>query len=211
MNPAPRRSGFSLLELAILVAVIAIIAAVLLPVLANRQNRRPPGLKCVNNLKNVGLAFRIYATDNNDQLPGLSLASNAPNLASIKIADIYQLLSNELSTPKILVCPADPDRVEASDFSNLTSKNISYFTSLTAVETKPASILGGDRNILINGKLSPGLVSLTTNTPVSWSKAIHNERGNLIMSDGSFQQADSPRLKTMIRDQQIATNHLIFP
>jgi hypothetical protein len=185
---------------------------VLLPVLANRPTHKvSPRVKCVNNLKNVGLAFRIYSTDNNDQLPGLSLASNAPNLASIKIADIYQLLSNELSTPRFLVCPADPGRVEAFGFSNLTSKNISYFTSLTADESNWQIILGGDRNILISGKLSPGLVSLTTNTTVAWSKAIHNEQGNLVMSDGSVQQANSTRLKTMIRDQQIATNHLIFP
>ena len=52
-------------------------------------------IKCVNNLKNVGLGARIWATDNKDHLP----------------MD-FVTMKNELSTPKILVCPSDPVRAQ---------------------------------------------------------------------------------------------------
>jgi hypothetical protein len=66
-------------------------------------------IACVNNLKQFGLAVRIWALDNND--------SNPPNVLS---------MSNELSTPKILVCPADTNRPVAADWSSFTMANCSY-------------------------------------------------------------------------------------
>lgn len=52
-------------------------------------------IKCVNNLKNIGLGARIWATDNRDHLP-----------------KDFVTMKNELSTPKILICPKDPARAE---------------------------------------------------------------------------------------------------
>lgn len=66
-------------------------------------------ISCVNNLKQFGLAVRMWALDNNE--------SNPPNVLS---------MSNELSTPKILVCPADTTRQAATDWSSFTMANCSY-------------------------------------------------------------------------------------
>jgi len=66
-------------------------------------------IACVNNLKQFGLAVRVWALDNND--------SNPPNVLS---------MSNELSTPKILACPADTNRPVAADWSSFTMANCSY-------------------------------------------------------------------------------------
>jgi len=213
MNQITRKAGFSLLELMVLVGVVAIIAVLLLPPLANRNYRgfKAQRIKCINNLKNVGLAYRIYATDNNDRFPTSSLASNAVNLASVKITEVFQSLSNELSTPKLIICPADNKAAEANSFANLTAKNISFFASLSADETTPSVFLGGDRNILVQKTPATGLLGLTTNTPVSWSKELHNEQGNLLMCYGSVQQMSNARLKQAITEQGIATNNLIFP
>jgi hypothetical protein len=76
--------------------------------LAKAQDRRGT-IECVNNLKQFGLAVRVWALDNND--------SNPPNVLS---------MSNELSTPKILVCPADTNRPVAADWSSFTMANCSY-------------------------------------------------------------------------------------
>jgi type II secretory pathway pseudopilin PulG len=212
MNRIKRKSAFSLLELIILVGIVAVIAVIFLPAMAPRHGHtHAPRIKCVNNLKNLGLAYRIYATDNNDRFPTFFLASNAVNLTSVKITEIYQSLSNELSTPKIIICPSDVKAVGVDSFAKLTPKNISYFASLTADESTPQIILGGDRNILVNKAPTTGLLALTTNTPASWSKDIHNEQGNLVMSDGSVQQMSNARLKIAISDQGIATNNLLFP
>jgi hypothetical protein len=66
-------------------------------------------IACINNLKQFGLAVRVWALDNND--------SNPPNVVC---------MSNELSTPKILVCPADTNRHAASDFFSFSMANCSY-------------------------------------------------------------------------------------
>ena len=70
---------------------------------------RALSIACVNNLKQFGVAVRVWALDNNE--------SNPPNVLS---------MSNELSTPKILVCPADTTRQAATDWSSFTMANCSY-------------------------------------------------------------------------------------
>jgi hypothetical protein len=54
-------------------------------------------IKCVNNLKNVGLAARIWAADNGDKNLPIDFAT----------------MNNQLGTPKILICPSDPSRKQA--------------------------------------------------------------------------------------------------
>ncbi len=70
---------------------------------------RADSIRCVNNLKNMGLAVRVYATDNGDEFP--------PDMVSMK---------NELSTPKILVCPADTGRTPAESWESYSAANLSY-------------------------------------------------------------------------------------
>src|SRR5688500_13156305 len=156
------RAGLSLMELMVLVGVMALVAMIFLPYLA-RPKRHPTRIKCVNNLKNVGLAFRIYATDNNDLFPGQVMASNGWH--KVDVVNVYQWLSNELSTPKLLICPNDTKRDEAANFALLAPKNISYFASLSASETNPIMFLAGDRNLMTNGNaVGPGVFALTTNS-----------------------------------------------
>ncbi|HEX5219744.1 MAG TPA: hypothetical protein VFZ59_09265 [Verrucomicrobiae bacterium] len=66
-------------------------------------------IRCINNLKQFGLAVRIWMLDNNEVLPPDTLS-----------------MSNELSTPKILVCPADTNRPAARDWASFTTVNLSY-------------------------------------------------------------------------------------
>jgi hypothetical protein len=81
--------------------------------------------KCVNNLKNLGLAVRLYATDNEDRFP--------PNTLCI---------SNEVSTPKIYICPSDTMRTPAGNWASFTAANqtYEYFGNNTS-ERYPNSIL----------------------------------------------------------------------
>lgn len=73
------------------------------------QRERALSIQCVNNMKQLGLAVRIYATDNSDQFP----------------RDVISL-TNELGSPKVLVCGADSGREPAENWAAFTMANCSY-------------------------------------------------------------------------------------
>src|SRR5688572_5401620 len=69
MKPRDRRTcGFTLIELLVVIVIIAILAALLLPALSRaKESARTIG--CLNNLKQLQLAWLFYADENNDALP----------------------------------------------------------------------------------------------------------------------------------------------
>jgi len=66
-------------------------------------------IQCINNLKQLGLAVKVWALDNQDMTPAQLLE-----------------MTNEMATPKILVCPADTGHQAAADWSSFSSANCSY-------------------------------------------------------------------------------------
>ena len=213
MNRLRARSGFSLIEVLALLVMILIVVALVLPQL-RIGHPRPPWLKCVSNLKNIGLAFRIYATDNEDRFPGETMLTNGVPLADITPALIYRSLSNELSTPKILMCPADKQRKPANDFASLQEKQISYFASVNASERTPMVFLAGDRNLTLNGvAVRARHIAVTKETLLGWSAELHNGSGNIAWADGSVQQFQLGLLARGVAEQAewLATNHITIP
>src|SRR5436189_2893302 len=62
------RSAFTLIELLVVIAIIAILAALLLPALA-KSKAKAQRTACVNNQKQIGLSFTMWAGDHNDKYP----------------------------------------------------------------------------------------------------------------------------------------------
>ena len=83
-------TAFSLIELLVVIAVVAIMAALLLPALA-KTKEQARGTGCRSNMKQLALAFLMYAEDNDDTLPwpgkqpgrAVDLASSPPTLAPV--------------------------------------------------------------------------------------------------------------------------------
>ena len=122
----------------------------------------------------------------------------------------FVVMSNELNSPKILICPGD-NRTAATNFGlGFANSNVSYFIGVTADETMPQTLLSGDRN-LTNGPLpSNRLLRLTTNSAPGWDNQLHKLRGNVAFADGSVQSLDIPRLRVAVTNSG-DDNLLAFP
>ena len=92
-----------------------------------KAKERALSIQCINNLKQFGLAVRQWAIDSNDVSPPDTLS-----------------MSNELNTPKILVCPADTNRPVAKNWASFTTANLSYeylTPSATNADHEPQRVL----------------------------------------------------------------------
>ena len=210
MNPAARPSvkcGFTLVALLVILAVLAILAAMLLPALAAAK-KKSSKLSCVSNLKQCGLAFRIWEGDNGDQFPmDVPMAKGGTREYDTGAGTYrhFQVMSNELSTPKILVCPADT-RPAADNFVGLKNQNVSYFVGLDARDEFPQRFLDGDRNIQGESEPVNGILKIVPGQRVNWTSAIHDNQGNLGLADGSVQECTSPFLRAELQNSGSPTN-----
>ena len=189
-----RLNAFTLLDLFNLMVLLAVLAAIFLPALA--RSRRPAArVNCVNNLKQVGLAFKCWALDNGDHFPMSVSLTNGGTMERVPRGVVFphfQVMSNELSTPKILLCPNDSARTAAIDFNRgLGDVRISYFLNVAAQEgtdVDASLLLAGDRNLTNQPGVGAKLLILQTNANIGWGKDIHSYRGYLLFVDGSVNQ-----------------------
>ena len=231
-----QKKAFTLIELLVVIAIIAILAALLLPALAAAK-RKAQRINCVSNLKQDGIAFRLWEGDNGDRYPmavstlyngakdriythGNDPATAPP--AGYGITNVFTVMSNELSTPKILFCPSDNSRQYMTNFAGLVfpsiyiNNYISYFVCGDAAETYPQMIMLGDRNVgsttALSSTLGQNVPATKTNTVAngvtdfqwglnwwSWTSVdMHLRVGNIGMADGSAQQVTVAGLQTAL-------------
>jgi hypothetical protein len=117
----------------------------------------------------------------------------------------FQVMSNELSTPKVLICPADT-RAAAGNFVRLKNHNVSYFVGLDATDTSPQMLLDGDRNITADTEPENGILKLVPGQPIRWTETMHVNQGNVGLSDGSVQQLSNSGLRNALKNSGHPTN-----
>jgi len=235
-------AAFTLIELLVVIAIIAILAAMLLPALAAAK-RRAQRINCVNNIRQCELAFKTWAVDNNDRFPmivrsseggvkdflvspwnGVTPPAGAPSSATYAHA-MFQVMSNELSAPKLVVCPSDSSHSAAANFGGLTNTSCSYVVNSFASDTYPQLILLMDRNVgdqtatansTIPTTLYTGSINLNltaSGLTFGWSDIMHLRQGNIGLADGSVQQVSTPKFKNAITNTPSTTvsNIVDFP
>jgi prepilin-type N-terminal cleavage/methylation domain-containing protein len=165
-----QKKAFTLIELLVVIAIIAILAAMLLPALAAAK-RKAQKINCVNNLKQDGIAFRIWEGDNNDRYPMaisyssggasdfVNHGSSAVGVLATPVATAYlpglvfMVMSNELATPKILFCPSDSIHTAGAGYAtNFTFQDVlgeaapaaGSLPKQSTGESKLSYFIGGD-------------------------------------------------------------------
>lgn len=233
-------TAFTLIELLILIAIIAILAA-MMPRSTRGNRGSAKRINCANNLKQVGLSYRLWAGDYGDKYPMQVPATNGGPMQQLAISDgtgaaytfqVFQVLSNELNTPKITICPADGDRILATNFgaqfTTLANSAVSYFVGKDADESNPQMYLAGDRNLGLkpakgwSGNTGDGsvtgfspnvglagnyksLATYQTNMWFQWTDKLHQTQGNVCLADGSVMQQSSAKMRDGIRNASNAT------
>ena len=120
------------------VLMLPCLAGMLLPALAKAKGKAQQ-IQCSNNLRQIGLAVRIYNTDSEGKFPAN-----------------FQAVTQELGTPKILVCPADHQHSVAETWAAFSDANVSYRYLGRGLTNEDATVviamctnhMGGAANVL---------------------------------------------------------------
>ena len=221
-----RTAALTRVEVMTIIIVLVILAVVLFQALhssySNMSGIRSEvqQINCIKNLKQIGVAFRLWEGEHNGKYPMQVSVTNGGAMELVttgNVAVCFQTMSNELSLSKILLCPADTRRVWATNFSTgFDNSHVSYFVGLDVTnDAIPQMFLSGDDNFAIGGvPVKSGVLQLPTNTPVAWTNDRHPNKGNLGLADGSVMQVSINDLNQALNSSlanNSVTNRLVIP
>ena len=204
-----KKKAFTLIELLVVIAIIAILAAMLLPALAAAK-RKAQKINCVNNLKQVGLATRVWEGDNADKYPmavntssggasqylqhGMPPSPTGTAATSLNPAMVFMCMSNELGAAKVCYCPSDTYHATPAVTFNYT-----VFVIPASLPAPPATGAGtakspGAVSYFVNGdtiEADPQIIMSGDENIGNNSQTINNQAANYAFISSSANSASA--------------------
>lgn len=207
------------MEVLIVTVLVLVLIALAVTILVRKEASSRQ--TCQQQLKQVGLAFKVFGNDG-DAFP----ATTRGSLGYKNETDAwlhFQAMSNELGTARLLLCPQDAMRLtnRADNFNMGITTNshslahkgnlaVSYFVGVDADETEPNMLLSGDRNLV--SAMSGPMLSLLSGVPFAWTASQHTNSGYVALADGSVLWFDHRRLMGQLSyGPGRFTNRLLMP
>jgi hypothetical protein len=214
--------GITLVEALVVVGALAVLVVMLLPSLSRGHScSHCQRISCINNLKQIGTAFRIWEDDNGNTYPmevSTNLGGTKEYAFGPEVFRHFQAMQNEMGqSARIVLCPEDTGRSAATNFINFNNANLSYFVGVTvsATNQNPDLFLCGDRNLTNALGARRGLFLLTTNGAVGWSAGIHGDKqmtaGRILFADGRVLPLRTSDLAAALRKPGVAPGPLAIP
>jgi hypothetical protein len=226
-------AGFTRIELMALVAAIALMIALALPLVASTSTSAAR-LSCFNNLRQLGTAVLLFSNNHNERPPWLTPVAEGgtyPAAAASKYAAPWTeliVLSNDLASPRVLACPSDSSSQVASHWggtsgglanSGMRANAVSYFLSFHGQIEQGHTLVSGDRDFTPS-QFPPSACSrrvlntatlIQGDTNIRWTNAVHRNSGHLLFMDGTVEYVDSAgfRASAIIgepQDNQLSTH-----
>jgi prepilin-type processing-associated H-X9-DG protein len=198
-----------------LLIVVCVIAALFISFLVWTSNFKVRSLRyaCINNIKQCALGALVWIGDNQEQFPMAVSNKLGGTLDWVPEGNAFrhfQVMSNELSTPVVVWCPADP-RVHATNFTYFANENISFFVGLDAKPSDRRAWLFGDRNITNGLAAQYTIMNLASGQSAGWDNQLHDRCANVAFGDGHVEQLSNADLRRTLKEAVGWTNRLALP
>ncbi len=124
----------------------------------------------------------------------------------------FLALSNQLNSPRLLVCEKDNSRIRATNWTTgFNNQNISYFVGLDAAEKNPQMLLAGDRHITGGVSTKGNIMLFNSNSPARWTTKLHDAGGNIGFADGSALEMTERGLRKHFQSSTNGVTRLAIP